>query len=79
MRLAWGSLREVSLYSLSSSLMVTVAVVAAPRTTPEESDGRVSCPTKVSSSSTLWSSLIGTITIWEFSKGAKVTNCDIVV
>ena len=76
MRLA---LREVSLYSLSASVMVTVAVVAVPRTTPEEPDGRVSCPIKVSSSSTLWSSMIGTITIWEVSEGAKVTDRDVVV
>ena len=56
-----------------------MAVVSAPRTTAKEPDGRVNCPAKVSSSSTLWSSLIGTITIWKVSIGAKVTDRDVVV
>ena len=59
-------------------MIVTVAV-AIPSLTPDEPDGRVSTPVKFSLSSCLLSSIMGTITICEFTEGANVTDCEVIV
>ena len=60
-------------------LVIVIVAVVTLSLTPDEPDGRVSTPVKSSLSSFLLSSIMGTITICEFTEGAKVTECEVIV